>query len=76
MKHTVLLLVVVGLLAACGANLQSASSGKVGCAPREITISDDDGGWGTRTWTASCHGKRFFCSATGENAISCKEETR
>jgi hypothetical protein len=62
-------------LSACG-SLQSASSGQVGCAEEDIVISDDEGGIGTRTWVASCHGRRFFCSAVagGESAqVSCKE---
>jgi len=57
------------------AALASASSGKIGCKPSEIAISDDEGGWGTRTWTATCNGRRYYCSATqtGRNSgdISC-----
>jgi hypothetical protein len=62
-------------LAGC-ASLQSASSGQVGCAEQDIKISDDKTGWDTRTWTAECHGKKFYCSALGNNQstqVSCKE---
>jgi hypothetical protein len=60
------------------ASLESVSSGQVGCAEQDITISNDEGGLGTRTWVATCHGKRFFCSAVaggnGASQVSCKEE--
>lgn len=71
------LIVTTLVLAGCGASaLRSASSGEVGCSPQEIEIADDEGGWGTRTWTATCHGKRFFCSAvaggSGGSTVACK----
>lgn len=57
------------------ASLESASSGQIGCAEQDIAISQDEMGFGTRTWVASCHGKRFFCSAVGGEStqVSCKE---
>jgi hypothetical protein len=70
--------VVCGGALACGANLKAASSGQIGCAEADITITDDSTGWSSRTWTAECHGKRFFCSAiqTGknQNQVNCEEE--
>ena len=43
----------------------------------DIVISDDSSGWGSRTWTAECRGKKFFCTAvaTGNNTeqVNCKE---
>jgi len=60
------------------ASLQGASSGQIGCAEDDITITNDSVGWSSRTWTAECHGKRFFCSAvpTGkdQSQVNCKEE--
>lgn len=57
-------------------SIKSASSGQIGCAEKDITITDDTSGWGSRTWTAECHGKKFFCSAvaTGNNTeqVSCR----
>ncbi len=47
---------------ACSANLAAASAGLVGCPAEQITISNDNPGWGTRTWTASCGGRDFQCS--------------
>jgi len=35
----------------------------VGCRPGEIGILDDTSGWGSRTWTAVCHGRSHRCSA-------------
>jgi hypothetical protein len=67
----------VVLLGAC-ASLPAASSGKIGCPENEITITDDNSGWSSRTWTAWCRGKRFFCTATqtGKDTsdISCTPE--
>jgi hypothetical protein len=71
-------LLAVAALSGCG-SLQSASSGQIGCAEDDIVISNDERGFGTRTWVATCHGKRFFCSAVsgGESVqVSCKEATR
>ncbi len=51
-------------LSGCG-SLASYSSGHVGCPPSDIKISDDHTGWNHRTWTARCHGKRYFCEAHG-----------
>jgi hypothetical protein len=41
---------------------QKATSGKIGCAPGEITIEDVDDEEGTRSWTATCAGRSYFCS--------------
>jgi hypothetical protein len=61
------------------ASLKAASSGQIGCAEEDIVISNDEMGWGSRTWIAECHQKRFFCSAvqTGENQsqVNCKEQS-
>ena len=55
------------------ASLESASSGQIGCAEQDITITEDEMGIGTRTWVARCHGRRFFCSAVEGTQVSCKE---
>jgi len=44
-------------------DLRGVSSGQIGCSPADIRVSNDEMGWGTRTWTADCGGKRYFCSA-------------
>jgi hypothetical protein len=65
-------------LAGCG-SLESVSSGQIGCAEEDITITNDEGGIGTRTWVATCHRRKFFCSALAGNEtsnVSCKEAVR
>lgn len=54
----------------CMVSLADASSGQVGCPADEIAISNDKVGLGTRTWTATCRGETFYCSAaqTGEKS--------
>ncbi|HEX2879512.1 MAG TPA: hypothetical protein VHO25_08235, partial [Polyangiaceae bacterium] len=73
---TALVVAAVSLLGCV--SLQAASSGQIGCSEDEITITDDDVGWSSRTWTATCRGKRFFCTAvsTGKDSsqVNCKEE--
>jgi hypothetical protein len=60
-------LIAVGLLAglplgACyTAARRDASSGHVGCAPADITISNEGG----QTWDATCNGTLWHCSAYG-----------
>lgn len=60
------------------ASLRSATSGQVGCAEDEIAITKYNASLGSRTWTAECRGKRFYCSVveTGaqQSQVSCREE--
>jgi hypothetical protein len=49
---------------------RDASSGYVGCAPRDVDISDNE----SVTWTATCRGKQFYCSATAALACTAKIE--
>ena len=63
----------VGVRLASGDDL-----GQIGCAEQDIAIVDDNSGWGTRTWTATCQGKTYFCSSHGGGQhstaqVSCKE---
>jgi hypothetical protein len=67
------------VLAGCG-GLQAVTSGQIGCAEEDIQIIDKHRGWADVTWTAECHGKRFYCSSfssgAGEAAtsqVTCKE---
>jgi hypothetical protein len=42
-----------------------ASTGKIGCDESDINISNDNfDDLGTRTWVATCRGKRYQCSRT------------
>lgn len=70
--------IVMGTLAGC-VSLPAYTSGQIGCAEKDITIVDDEPGLFTRTWTAECHGKRYFCTGHGGGnnstpQVSCKAE--
>lgn len=43
-------------------NLRAASSGEIGCPESEVEIYDDTGTGSSRTWTAECRGRIFYCS--------------
>ncbi|HPD57722.1 MAG TPA: hypothetical protein PKW17_10820 [Smithellaceae bacterium] len=61
------MLLCVSFLAGCSWTrwYQNATSGRIGCAPQDIQIYNEQGdGWGNYTWTAVCEGKRYFCSMT------------
>lgn len=54
-----LLLVVAG----CGAKMVKArTAGHIGCPPSKVVIEDFDAGLTTRTWTAKCDDRTFYCS--------------
>lgn len=63
-------------LAACAASsadMAAVSSGQVGCAAADIAVSDAHTGVATSTWTASCKGKSYYCSASDTlKGASCK----
>lgn len=50
---------------------QSASAGRIGCAPAEITITNFEGGFQTpaRSWTATCKGTSYYCSGTATKGV-------
>jgi hypothetical protein len=59
-------------------SLESVTSGQIGCAESDIKITNDEEGWGSRTWTATCHGKTYYCSGHGGGKystpqVACKE---
>jgi hypothetical protein len=74
-RFTVAALALIAL-AGC-ANLASISSGQIGCPVSDITVINDSPGLNSRTWTALCNGKVYFCSGVpaGQNgmSVSCKE---
>jgi hypothetical protein len=53
-------------------SLAGITSGHIGCARDEITISDETSGGRSRTWTAECNGRRYFCS--GDRQVACTED--
>jgi hypothetical protein len=64
---------IFGLVGCATISPGAASSGAIGCAEKDIRISNDDLGLSTRTWQAECSGKRYFCSGTAgtPNHVSC-----
>jgi hypothetical protein len=64
------------LLLGC-TSLANVTSGQIGCAESDIAISDEDSGLNSETWTATCHGKTYFCSwhkgGINSNQVVCKE---
>ena len=71
-------IVVAGVVLTSGcattARYQKISSGKVGCPPGEIAISDDHFNLEVATWTATCRGKVFHCSSTSAFDTTCSPE--
>jgi hypothetical protein len=67
--------VLIAGLTACAASnaqLRSASSGHVGCAPEDIGIENYSLGATTSSWTAACNGKTFYCSGSDMlKGVSC-----
>jgi hypothetical protein len=56
----------------CAHDLAHASSGVIGCAPREIEISEVALSWSTTSWRAQCRELAFRCA--GERSPSCAPE--
>jgi hypothetical protein len=58
------------------ARLESVSSGQIGCPVDQINITNEQLDWPTRTWTAQCAGRTYFCSemmSKAEQHVACKE---
>lgn len=65
MKNILIVLCCASIIFGCvsTAAYQRATSGKIGCAPDDIEITEN-----TRdAWTATCKGRKFFCSVTGSS---------
>ncbi|APR83936.1 Hypothetical protein A7982_09285 [Minicystis rosea] len=55
-------------LVSCAATMRDITSGKIGCPPEEVEIVKDNVGFTTRTWTATCRGRTFYCSSRTDTA--------
>ena len=53
---------------------QRTSSYYTGCASNEIEIKNGESSENGNTWTAICHGKKFYCDE--KSSPSCKEQTK
>ena len=80
MKNTYPYALYLGVLLLTGcASLPSKSSGQVGCHESEIQITNVSQGFSSKTWTAVCRGKVFYCTQVNGGQystpqITCKEE--
>ena len=61
-------------LTGCEGALRQMASGFVGCSPDEIEVSNDNVGFNTRSFDATCHGHLFHCSGGAKTSTSCKED--
>lgn len=80
MKKIIGTLLLVSL-SGCASAYLSYSVGQTGCDQDEIEISHLKQNMLNETWVASCQGKRFVCSRTGnvgswERQVSCKEAVK
>jgi hypothetical protein len=80
-KHERSVLLFALALAGCAAALRDQSSGQIGCPSDEIVISNYSAGTlgAMPTWTATCHGRTYYCSSHGGGAqstsqVACKEK--
>jgi hypothetical protein len=51
---------VAGCAGTTERNLALQTSGRVGCPPEAINITNSKTGIAGRTWTATCNGKTFY----------------
>ncbi len=68
----------ISLLALSGcamhAEKASLSSGQIGCAPSNISISEDSVTFNTASWKATCKGKTFYCVRRAYEDTNCTKE--
>ena len=80
--NLIFLLFTAFTLVSCATSARrEASAGQIGCPKDEVTISNENSGWGTASWTASCRGQKFYCSAVSDGqyggaTVNCKEELK
>ena len=78
MKFLTLMAATLVTISGCSttAGLKQVSSGRVGCMPAEVEISNNEQSMMGQTWVATCKGKKFTCSssitgARANNDITC-----
>lgn len=67
---------LLALLSGC-ASLAPLSAGQIGCADRDIVITESVSHLGSRTWVATCKGRRYRCTSSEtryDRDVSCREE--
>lgn len=76
MKKLLLVFILLSTGAVGCTTTAKMTSGQIGCTPNDIEISDNEYGLSTRTWVATCRGRKFFCSLTQSglaHQTTCKE---
>lgn len=63
-------LLIAAPLFGCAGSLASVSAGHIGCAPSQIEISDEEMGFNTTSWTATC-GERVYSCSGSQNQVAC-----
>lgn len=49
----------------------SLSSGRIGCSPQQIAISEDSVTFNTASWKATCQGRTFYCVRRAYEDTNC-----
>lgn len=76
MKKYVLGAALAAALAGCGSTSAQLhlSAGRVGCSTSDIVIGDVDSTSHSETWSATCRGVTYYCSATDEfREVACNK---
>lgn len=74
MRLTVFVSISFVLTGCLGTMPQQITSLHVDCKMKDIEISDDSVELnGTESWTAQCHGKRYYCTHLLESGSDCYE---
>jgi hypothetical protein len=76
LSNPAVLSLIAAVLAGCAVSLPGITSGQIGCAEADISVTDDKPNGLTRTWTANCHGRTYYCSllSLGHSIdVGCKE---
>jgi hypothetical protein len=67
------MLALIGGCAVGSSSLQQPTAKAIGCAPHDVQIAQDVGGFGDRTWIAHCGDRRYACrSKQSEQAPECE----
>ena len=71
MKKLLVVLLCFGLVGCTSiAEYQRESSGRVGCAPSDIQITDVNRPIvGSTSWTVDCKGDKYYCVKTGTKYV-------
>lgn len=72
-----LLVAVLSAVALAGCvNREAMTSGVIGCPVNEVHLKDVATQLTTGTWTATCRGKTFYCTAVTEANVVCSPELK